>query len=249
MDTGAMTRGGAAVRQRPLLLTALVTLVLALADDPGDLLHRKTYVTRPMLLIAAAALLAPVAVRPLTRLLTWLPARLPGATGLLVRENAAAGVRRTAALAAPVLVTVALTGSLLGAVATLDGAKAAEARERTTAAFVATAPSGADGFDAAAVERLRAVPGARISPSASSAGVRPGGRRGPDPVSTREPSPTRVPSPRPPACRSRRGGLDGPGRPLDHREPGVGRSTPSAAERVRVRLGDRHGEDAAASPR
>ncbi|OMI87136.1 ABC transporter permease [Streptomyces sp. M1013] len=166
VDTGAMTRGrwlfGAA-----LLLTALVTLVLALADDPGDLLHRKTYVTRPMLLIAAAALLAPVAVRPLTRLLTWLPARLPGARGLLARENAAAGVRRTAALAAPVLVTVALTGSLLGAVATLDGAKAAEARERTTAAFVATAPPGA-GFDAAAVERLRAVPGARISPSASS---------------------------------------------------------------------------------
>jgi putative ABC transport system permease protein len=163
VDTGAMTRGrwlfGAA-----LLLAALVTLVLALADDPGDLLHRKTYVTRPMLLIAAAALLAPVAVRPLTRL----PARLPGATGLLVRESAAAGVRRTAALAAPVLVTVALTGSLLGAVATLDGAKAAEARERTTAAFVATAPSRA-GFDAAAVERLRAVPGARIAPSASSA--------------------------------------------------------------------------------
>ncbi|MGX1118688.1 putative ABC transport system permease protein [Streptomyces ambofaciens] len=167
VDAGAMTRGrwlfGAG-----LLLTALVTLVLALADDPGDLLHRKTYVTRPMLLIAAAALLAPVAVRPLTRLLTWLPARLPGATGLLARENAAAGVRRTAALAAPVLVTVALTGSLLGAVATLDGAKAAEARERTTAAFVATAPSG-EGFDAAAVARLRAVPGARISPSASSA--------------------------------------------------------------------------------
>ncbi|MFH8442727.1 FtsX-like permease family protein [Streptomyces sp. NPDC018026] len=164
-DTGAMTRGrwlyGAA-----LLLTSLVTLVLALADDPGDLLHRKTYVTRPMLLITAAALLAPVVVRPLTRLLTRLPARLPGATGLLVRENAATGVRRTAALAAPVLVTVALTGSLLGAVETLDGAKAAETRARTTAAFVAAAPSGA-GFDTAALDRLRAVPGARISPSAA----------------------------------------------------------------------------------
>lgn len=143
-----------------------MTLVLALADDPGDLLHRKTYVTRPMLLITAAALLAPVVVRPLTRLLTRLPARLPGATGLLVRENAATGVRRTAALAAPVLVTVALTGSLLGAVATLDGAKAAETRARTTAAYVAAAPSDA-GFDPATLDRLRAVPGARISPSAA----------------------------------------------------------------------------------
>ncbi|PSK52594.1 ABC transporter permease YtrF [Streptomyces sp. 111WW2] len=164
-DAGATTRGRW-LSGLALPLTALVTLVLALADDPGDLLHRKTYVTRPMLLITAAALLAPVVVRPLTRLLTRLPARLPGATGLLVRENAATGVRRTAALAAPVLVTVALTGSLLGAVATLDGAKAAETRARTTAAYVAPAPSDA-GFGPATLDRLRAVPGARISPSAA----------------------------------------------------------------------------------
>ncbi|MFF0104780.1 FtsX-like permease family protein [Streptomyces hirsutus] len=146
-----------------LLLTALVTLGIALADDPGDLLHRKTYVTRPMLLITAVALLAPVLVRPLTRL----PAQLPGAAGMLVRGNTAAGVRRTAALAAPVLVTVALTGSLLGATATLNEAKATETRERTTAAFVVTAPDGA-GFDARTVERLRAVPGAEVSPTSSS---------------------------------------------------------------------------------
>ncbi|CAM5705886.1 hypothetical protein SVIOM342S_04615 [Streptomyces violaceorubidus] len=63
-----------------LLLTALVTLGASLAGDPGDLLHRKTYVqSRPMLLITAVALLTPVAVRPLTRVLAWLPARLPGA--------------------------------------------------------------------------------------------------------------------------------------------------------------------------
>ncbi|MZE42573.1 FtsX-like permease family protein, partial [Streptomyces sp. SID5477] len=93
VDTGTMTRGRW-VCGAGLLLTALVTLVLALAGDPGDLLHRKTYVTRPMLLIAAVALLAPAVVRPSVRLLTWLPARLPGATGLLARENTAAGVRR-----------------------------------------------------------------------------------------------------------------------------------------------------------
>lgn len=167
VDTRAMTRGRW-VCGAGLLLTALVTLVLALADDPGDLLHRKTYVSRPMPLIAAAALLAPVAVRPTARLLTWLPARLPGATGLLARENTVAGVRRTAAVAAPVLVTVALTGSLLGAVATLDRARAAEVRERTAAAFVVTPPSAA-GLDAPTVDRLRAVPGAEVSPTSSSA--------------------------------------------------------------------------------
>ncbi|GAA1291742.1 hypothetical protein GCM10009579_66040 [Streptomyces javensis] len=167
MDTGAMPRGrwlfGLA-----LLLTAVVTLGLTLVADPGDLLHRKTYVSRPMLLITAAALLAPAVVRPLTRLIAWLPAQLPGAGGMLVRENAAAGVRRTAAIAAPVLVTVALTGSLLGATATLNEAKATEIRERTTADFVVI-PAGGAGFDSDTLRRLRAVPGIEMSATASSA--------------------------------------------------------------------------------
>ncbi|MFD5514881.1 FtsX-like permease family protein [Streptomyces sp. NPDC127066] len=167
VDTRAMTWGrrlfGAA-----LLITAAVTLALALVTDPGDLLRRKTYVSRPMLLITAVALLAPVLVRPLTRLIGWLPARLPGAGGMLVRENAAAGVRRTAAVAAPVLVTVALAGSLLGATATLDEAKAIEVRELTAADFVVT-PAGGAGFDEATLRRLRAVSGAEVSASSSSA--------------------------------------------------------------------------------
>ncbi|GGY93798.1 FtsX-like permease family protein [Streptomyces poonensis] len=167
VDSGTMTWGrlltGAA-----LLTAAVVTLARALLTDPGDLLHRKTYVSRPMLLITAVALLSPLLVRPLTRLIAWLPARLPYAGGMLVRENAAAGVRRTAAVAAPVLVTVALTGSLLGATATLNGAKATETRDRTTADLIVSAPTGAD-FDEATLDRLRQVPGAEISPTASSA--------------------------------------------------------------------------------
>ncbi|GAA2390466.1 ABC transporter permease [Streptomyces glaucosporus] len=166
-DSGTMTRGRL-LSGTALLLAAVVTLCLALAGDPGELLHRKTYVSRPMLLITAVALLAPAVVRPLVRLLAWLPARLPGAGGMLVRENAAAGVRRTAAVAAPVLVTVALAGSLLGATATLNGAKAAETRERTAAAFVVT-PAGGSGFDEATLARLRRVPGAEVSPTSSSA--------------------------------------------------------------------------------
>ncbi|MEV6163198.1 FtsX-like permease family protein [Streptomyces sp. NPDC052052] len=167
VDSKAMTWGrwlfGAG-----LLLTAVVTLGLALAGDPGDLLHRKTYVSRPMLLITAVALLTPVLVRPLTRLIAWLPAQLPGATGMLVRENAAAGVRRTAAIAAPVLVTVALTGSLLGATATLNEARATETREQTAADFVVR-PAGDAGFAAATVARLKAVEGATVSATSASA--------------------------------------------------------------------------------
>jgi putative ABC transport system permease protein len=153
-----------------LLLTAAVTLAMALVTDPGELLHRKTYVSRPMLLITAVALLAPLLVGPLTRLLTWLPAQLPGAAGMLVRENAAAAVRRTAAVAAPVLVTVALTGSLLGATATLNEARATETRERITADFVVVpAPAEATGFDAQTLRKLRTIPGTTISATSSSA--------------------------------------------------------------------------------
>ncbi|GEC08159.1 hypothetical protein SSP24_58140 [Streptomyces spinoverrucosus] len=167
VDTEAMT-WGRWLFGLGLLLTAAVTLALTLLTEPGDLLHRKTYVGRPMLLITGVALLAPVLVRPLTRLLAWLPAQLPGAGGLLVRENAAAGVRRTAAIAAPVLVTVALAGSLLGATATLNEAKATELRERTVADFVVTA-AGGTAFDAATLRRLRGVPGAEVSATSSSA--------------------------------------------------------------------------------
>ncbi|MDT0480172.1 ABC transporter permease [Streptomyces doebereineriae] len=167
VDTKAMT-WGRWLFGGGLLLTAAVTLGLALVSDPGELLHRKTYVSRPMLLITAIALLAPILVRPLTRLIAWLPAQLPGAGGMLVRENAAAGIRRTAAIAAPVLVTVALAGSLLGATATLNEAKATETREQTAASFVVT-PAGDAGFDAATVEKLKAVKGAVVSATSSSA--------------------------------------------------------------------------------
>ncbi|MFB7941106.1 FtsX-like permease family protein [Streptomyces sp. NPDC056049] len=91
-----------------------------------------------MLLTGGAALLAPLLVRPVARLL---PVPRSGAVGLLVRENGAAAVRRTAAVAAPVLVTVALAGTLFGASESVARAKETEARERTTAAYVAEGPA------------------------------------------------------------------------------------------------------------
>ncbi|MFF1304578.1 ABC transporter permease [Streptomyces sp. NPDC058307] len=176
VDSRAMT-WGRLLFGTGLLLTAAVTLAVALVTDPGELLHRKTYVSRPTLLITAIALLAPLLVGPLTRLFSWLPAQLPGAGGMLVRENATAAVRRTAAVAAPVLVTVALTGSLLGATATLNEARATETRERVTADFVvvpaATGTTGSDtettGFDAQTLRKLRTIPGTTASATSPSA--------------------------------------------------------------------------------
>ncbi|MFE4590985.1 ABC transporter permease [Streptomyces laurentii] len=150
-----------------VLLTGLGLLVLALVQDPGDLLKRKTYITQPMLLIVAFALLAPALMRPLTRLLSWLPARLPGAVGMLARENAAAGVRRTAAVAAPVVVTVALACSLLGTTATINEAKAAEARSQLRADFIASAGANGRALPDRFLRAARAVPGVTVSASRS----------------------------------------------------------------------------------
>ncbi|WIM92474.1 FtsX-like permease family protein [Actinoplanes oblitus] len=151
-DTGAMPLSrwicGAG-----LLATGLGLLCWRLLGDPGEALHRKTYTTQPMLLITAVALLAPALAGPLTGLVV----RLPGVTGMLVRANARAGARRTAAVAAPVLVTVALAGSLLGTPATIARAKAAELAGQTTADVIVTG-SGLDTVTA---------PGARVMASAA----------------------------------------------------------------------------------
>lgn len=164
VDSGSMPLSrvllGAAV-----LLTGVVLVGLALVQDPGSLLKRKTYLTQPMLLIVGFALFAPVLVRPVIRFLTWLPAQLPGATGMLARENASAGLRRTAAVAAPVLVTVALAGALMGTTATIGEAKAAEVRTQVTADFVVAADGEGATLSPQFVRRARQIPGATVSAS------------------------------------------------------------------------------------
>ncbi|MFD7645960.1 ABC transporter permease [Kitasatospora sp. NPDC059795] len=161
VDTRVMTPGrwlcGLA-----LLGTSAVLTGTALIGDPADLLHRKTYTLQPMVLITAAALLAPALARPLLRLLT---ARRGRVTGRLVRGGALTGVRRTGAITAPVLLSVALAGSLTGAPATVAAARAAEARERTAAEQVLT-PRDGDG-DALAAALRDALPGAVVSATAT----------------------------------------------------------------------------------
>ncbi|KFF96990.1 ABC transporter permease [Streptomyces scabiei] len=138
VDTGVLPLSRRVIGSA-LLAAGLGLLAWKLGTDPAGLLKRKTYTTQPMLLITAAAALAPLLVRPVVRLVG---AGLPGAAGLLIRENAATSVRRTAAVAAPVLVTVALAGSLLGAAGTVAEAKGAEAHTRTRADFVVTGEPG-----------------------------------------------------------------------------------------------------------
>ncbi|QCX78238.1 FtsX-like permease family protein [Streptomyces sp. YIM 121038] len=127
-----------------LLTGALGLLLWTLWSDPADLLKRKTYTTLPMLLATAVAALAPLLVRRVVALFPCPAAARSGrvrraaALARIVRANCGAGVRRTAAVAAPVLVTVALAGCLFGSAGTVGAAKAAEARQRTAADLVVT---------------------------------------------------------------------------------------------------------------
>ncbi|UUU24053.1 ABC transporter permease [Streptomyces sp. DSM 40750] len=161
VDTGVLPRSRRVIGFA-LLAGGLGLLAWKLGTDPAELLKRKTYTTQPMLLITAAAALAPLLVRPVVRLVG---AGLPGAGGLLIRENAATSVRRTAAVAAPVLVTVALAGSLLGSAGTVAEAKGAEAQARTRADFVVTGEVG----DALRADAARSVDGVTTAGSASTA--------------------------------------------------------------------------------
>lgn len=101
-----------------------------------------------MLLLVAAALLAPVLIVPLVRLVSrpWRGT----ATGLLVREQTLTGTRRVASTAAPVLLTVGFTVLLTGALATLSAAIGIDEAAKLPAALVA-APDGTPGLSEAAV--------------------------------------------------------------------------------------------------
>jgi putative ABC transport system permease protein len=101
-----------------------------------------------MLLLTAAALLAPVVIGPLVRLATG-PWR-GTATGMVVREGTLTGVRRVASTAAPVLVTVGITVLLTGMIATIEEAAGIDGTAQIPAATV-LAPDGAPGLGEAAV--------------------------------------------------------------------------------------------------
>ena len=101
-----------------------------------------------MLLLVAAALLAPVLIMPLVRLVTW-PWR-HRAGGMLVREGTLTGARRVASTAAPVLLSVGFAVLFTGTVATVTRAAGIDAAAEVPAALVA-APDAAPGLSEAAV--------------------------------------------------------------------------------------------------
>ncbi|GAA4586378.1 putative ABC transport system permease protein [Actinoplanes octamycinicus] len=131
-----------------LVLAAGGALLAAMPGMPTES-KTTTGMGAAMLLLTAAALLAPVVIGPLVRLATG-PWR-GSATGMVVREGTLTGVRRVASTAAPVLVTVGITVLLTGMIATIEEAAGIDGTAEIPAATV-LAPDGTPGLSEAAVQ-------------------------------------------------------------------------------------------------
>ncbi|MGY0233296.1 ABC transporter permease [Longispora urticae] len=159
-DTGGMTRGrlvfGLTGLGIGLLAVALIGFVA-----PDLVLIPNAYVPILLVPILALALLAPIAVGPIVKLLTWPLGGLKGAGAMLVREGTLTATRRTAATAAPVLLTLGLSLSLLGATETVNEARDTALRSEVKADYVVY-PDGTPGVSRAVVDRLTAVQGVDV---------------------------------------------------------------------------------------
>ena len=123
-----------------------------------------------MLLIVACAMFSPLVIPPLVWLLTAPLAAARGATGMLARNGARTAVRRTAATASPILVTVGIAAATLISLGTLFSAVESATRDRITADAVAVS-AGGPGIADPTVAALRAVPGVEAAVPATDTSV------------------------------------------------------------------------------
>ncbi|MEV6297298.1 ABC transporter permease [Streptomyces sp. NPDC051896] len=158
-----------------MLIGAVVAGIVISRTEPYLAATARKYEAVPVLYVGAVTLLAPILLRPVTRLLTG-PLRGSAKAGpLLVRENILTSRRRTAATVAPIVVAVGLVGALLTMQKSGDAAVLARQRQEIKAADVVV--PGGSGIDARTLRRLTAVPGIRVTP-VTSMNVRIGTARG-----------------------------------------------------------------------
>ncbi|MER8062006.1 MULTISPECIES: ABC transporter permease [unclassified Streptomyces] len=148
-----------------MLIGAVVAGIVISRTEPYLAATARKYEAVPVLYVGAVTLLAPILLRPVTRLLTG-PLRGSAKAGpLLVRENILTSRRRTAATVAPIVVAVGLVGALLTMQKSGDAAVLARQRQEIKAAAVVV--PGGSGIDARTLQRLAAVPGVQVTPVTS----------------------------------------------------------------------------------
>ncbi|MFD8785917.1 ABC transporter permease [Kitasatospora sp. NPDC059599] len=116
--------------------------------------------------VLAVVLVAPVLVPPLVRLFTALVPLLPGAAGLIARQNALAAIRRTVSTATPVFLVIGLAGSVVGGTVAFGDALATQGRAALKAGYVVE-PSDGHAVPADALRNLAALPDARLTTAAT----------------------------------------------------------------------------------
>ncbi|MCL2091872.1 MAG: ABC transporter permease [Micrococcales bacterium] len=161
----------AAVDSRPMTLVRWVVGVCCLVgavpglaavarSDPEDAVNTLMWIS--IVLVTGFAMLSPVLVGPVVRVLTVPLDRLPGATALLARASTLAAVRRTASTAAPILLAVGLVGGILAGFQTFTRTAQTAAASRVTASTVVV-PDGTAGIADVTVAELAQVPGVRAA--------------------------------------------------------------------------------------
>jgi putative ABC transport system permease protein len=161
VDDSPMTRGRW-IAGLALLFCAVGGMLFIARAQPRIATVPVIYLWVLILTVTAVSVLAPAIVPPFTRLLTWPLSWLPGAAGILVRENTLTAVRRTVGTAAPVLLIVGLALSLFGATATIDQARLTE-RDRLLTADLVVLPDGGPGISPAIVPRIEALGGVEVA--------------------------------------------------------------------------------------
>jgi putative ABC transport system permease protein len=131
---------------------AVALLVVALVFRPAAT-DPKSEAEIAILLIGGTALLAPFLLGPLTRPFGR------GTAGMLLRANAATGAGRAAAAVVPVLITVGLTASFLGASGTASAAVSAAERQQAAGADFVVIPAGTPGLTTALVDEIHGIRG------------------------------------------------------------------------------------------
>lgn len=155
VEKGVMTRGRWLIGIGFLGIAALMMLFMARVGGEASVVFA---IVLTEVLVVALAALAPLVVPPLVWSLSRPLTTWSDVTGLLAGANSRAAPRRVAALAAPVLITVAIGSSMLGVIATTSATAAADARAHLSAQFVARAEGGA-GLPQDVVAEMRSVPG------------------------------------------------------------------------------------------
>ncbi|MFF7617757.1 FtsX-like permease family protein [Streptomyces lavendulae] len=148
-----------------MLIGAVVAGTVIGRTEPHLAASARKYEAVPVLYVGAVALLAPILLRPVVRLLVG-PLRGSAKAGpLLVRENVLTSRRRTAATVAPIVGAVGLVATLLTVQKSGDAVVLARQRQEIHAANVVV--PGGPGIDSGTLARLAAVPGVRITPVTS----------------------------------------------------------------------------------